>query len=44
MLPQVIELLERGQTAGLYAQSLRDLLRKMSRGDNNMHLKVSFRR
>ena len=37
---QVIELLERGQTAGLYAQSLRDLLRKMSRGDNNMNLKV----
>jgi hypothetical protein len=38
---QVVELLEKGQTAGLYAQSLRDLLRKMSRGDTNMNLKVA---
>jgi hypothetical protein len=36
----VVELLERGQSAGQYAQSLRDLLRKMSSNDTTLQLKV----
>jgi hypothetical protein len=38
----VVELLERGQSAGQYAQSLRDLLRKMSSNDTTLQLKVKF--